>query len=123
MLGTVVGQFGLTTAQKEILWAGGILIAVLIAAGFVLGWIRKRWGTRRAGGGLGGEMTMDQIEALHQGGQISDEEFSALRRGLMKKAFLEKESGSKLSRSDSIIDDSEEGRRHAPETPEAPEDP
>lgn len=123
MIGVDTGQFGIqASAQTDVLWTGGVLIVVLLVAGFVVLFIRKRWDPRQSGGDAGGGMTMEQIEAMHQAGHISDEEFAVMRRRLLKIPPAKEESKSNFSRSDSIMDDSEEGRRPTPDTPEATDD-
>jgi hypothetical protein len=105
MIGMTV-QFGmLASPQTDVLWAGGILIVVLILAGFVVLHIRKRWDPRQSNGNVGGELTLEQIEAMHQAGHISDEEFSAMRRLVMKIPDTKEESKSQTSQSDSIMVD------------------
>ncbi|MBN1554291.1 MAG: hypothetical protein JXA11_06070 [Phycisphaerae bacterium] len=107
----------ITASQKDVLLAGGILIAVLIAAGFVVLHIRRRWDPRRKKESLSAGMTIEQIEAMRRAGRISDEEFSVMRRRVLKISPAGKESESHFSRSDSIMDDSKEDRPNPPDAP------
>ncbi len=71
-------------AQREILVAGAIFLAVLILAVFLVYWLRRKWDPRRGqGADQDGKLTIEQIESMHQTGQISDEEFTAMRRVAM----------------------------------------
>jgi uncharacterized membrane protein len=124
MVGIIIGQFGfLASPQTDILWLGGVLIAVLITAGGIVLHIRKHWDPRHSGHHTGGNLTLEQIEEMHRAGRISDEEFSVMRRRLLKIPPAKEESKSNLSRSDSIMDDSEEGSPSGPNGPDATENP
>jgi len=119
MIGTIVLQSGLlATPQTDVLWAGSVLIAVLVAAGFVVLYIRKRWDPRQSGAKQGDSTILEQIEAMHRAGHITDEEFAVLRRRLLKIPSGKEESKSYFSRSDSIMDDSENIRPPGQDDPD-----
>jgi uncharacterized membrane protein len=123
MVGIIIGQFDiLATPQTDILRVGGILIVVLLVAGFVLLFLRKRWDPRHANRRESGQTVLEQIEAMHKAGHISDEEFSAIRRRLLKIPSGKEESKSNFSRSDSIMDDSERIRQPGQEGPDTTDD-
>ena len=73
-------------------------------------YVRKAYDPRQAKDEPTNEMTLEQIEAMHQAGHISDEEFATLRRKLLKIPSGKEESKSKNLPSDSIMDDSEDTR-------------
>jgi uncharacterized membrane protein len=62
-----------------------ILAAVLGVAALVLWFIKKRSVTPRGqdGPAVSGGFTVEHLESLHRAGQISDEEFSRLRRQVL----------------------------------------
>ena len=71
-------------AQREILVAGAIFLVVLILGGFLVCWLHRKWDPRRRqGADQDGKLTIEQIESMHKTGQISDEEFTAMRRVVM----------------------------------------
>ncbi len=106
-----MSQFGLLASpQTDVLWAGGVLILLIVAIGFVLLYVRKVWDPRQAKDEAAGELTLEQLEAMHQAGHISNEEFSLLRRRLLKIPSGKEESKSQNLPSDSIMDDSEDIR-------------
>jgi hypothetical protein len=65
---------------------GGVLILVLVIGGsVVVPWLRRRFhpsGRARQGAG-GAGFTMDRLEAMRRGGEISEEEFRVLRRSAL----------------------------------------
>lgn len=123
MVGIITGQPGLlATPQTDVLWAGSVLIAVLVAAGFVVLYIRKHWDPRQIRAKESDGTILEQIEAMHRAGHITDEEFAVLRRRLLKIPSGKEESKSYFSRSDSIIDDSENIRPPGQEDPDTTDD-
>ncbi len=47
-------------------------------------WFHRKWDPRQQqGADQDGKLTIEQIESMHQTGQISDEEFTAMRRVAM----------------------------------------
>ena len=63
---------------------GYVIIAAMAVLFVVLIWVRKRFHTDVRQGARGEPgFSVDGLEALHRGGQISDEEFSRLRRAAL----------------------------------------
>ena len=62
-----------------------ILAAFLGVAALVLWFVKKRWTIprRQDGSPISGGFTVERLESLHRAGQISDEEFSRLRRQVL----------------------------------------
>ncbi len=97
-------------AQREILVAGAILLAVLILGGVLVYWFHRKWDPRRQGGAdQDGKLTIEQIESMHQTGQISDEEFTAMRRVAMGLDSTAEKNSESSCRGGRIVD-SENGK-------------
>jgi hypothetical protein len=98
------------TAQQDVLWAGAIFLLALLAAVWVARWVQRRWDPRhRREKESGPPLDIEGIEEMHRSGQISDEEFQALRRTLLGLGSApEKESS--CSCGGGIIDDSNKGK-------------
>ena len=82
-------EYFLLSAQsstvREVLIAGVIFLAVLVLAVFLVRWVQRKFDPRRGQETeQDGKFTIEQIESIHQAGQISDEEFAAMRRVVMK---------------------------------------
>ena len=74
-----------SSAQRDILFAGAILLAIMILSAFLVRWLHRKVDPRRKHEAKqDGKFTIEQIESLHQTGQISDEEFATMRRVVMK---------------------------------------
>lgn len=62
----------------------GILLAILIVAFVIVRIIQKKLDPRRQDDtSSGGMMTMEQLDAMHEAGHISDDEFSRMRRVIL----------------------------------------
>ena len=65
----------------QILVAGGVLLVMLLVAGAVWKWLRRRLSEPIEP--IGSGFTIDELERLRRQGTISDEEFQRLRRQTM----------------------------------------
>ena len=100
-------------AQREILVAGAIFLAVLILAVFLVYWFHRKWDPRRGqGADQDGKLTIEQIESMHQTGQISDEEFTAMRRVAMGLDSTAEKNSESSCRGGRIVD-SENGKLYS----------
>ncbi len=92
-------------AQREILVAGAIFLAVLILAAFLVRWLQRKVDPRRRKEAeQDGKFTIEQIESIHQAGQISDEEFATMRRVVMKLDSTAEKNSDSSCRGGKIVD-------------------
>lgn len=80
------------TAQAELLgqgnlvnlllWSAG-LIVVLLAAGAVMLWLRRKYYEHGSGGAADARLSLDSLERMYRDGQISRDEFRTLRNAVL----------------------------------------
>ncbi len=87
----------------EVLIAGGVFIALLILGFFAVRWIQRRYDPRRSSSeDISAGLTIEQVEAMRQAGQISDEEFASMRRLVLPLDFAAKKDSNNAGSDDSI---------------------
>jgi hypothetical protein len=99
----------LNEVYLELFLGGGIVLAGMVVGFFLFRWLKKRFDPRLGPSeqdGGGGGWTMEQAEDMHESGQISDEEFSVLRRAILGLVGKEEEKHSETPPSDDTIKDS-----------------
>jgi hypothetical protein len=79
----------LSDASRDVWWHIGmgvaVVLAILVVGGLFIPWVRRKFhpAGRRPDGSLVGGFSIDRIEAMRGAGEISDEEFRALRRAAL----------------------------------------
>jgi hypothetical protein len=110
----IAAASGVGTAVEIIIWGGVVIVAVL-ALGFVLMWVRRKYhpagGAARPRDEAG--FTVDDLERLHASGQISREEFRRLRPVALGLEAASGPAGDSSSSGAVFSDDEEAGQAEA----------
>ena len=88
---------------------GAVLVGIVAALGIGVAYARRKYLESREVGGEDGHggLAIDQVESLHDGGRISDEEFRVLRKvALGLEDVVKKKDNSSLSDVSASDDDS-----------------
>ena len=92
-------------ASVGVLIAGGAFIALLILGFFAARWIQRRYDPRRSSSeDFTAGLTIEQVEAMHRTGQISDEEFASMRRLVLPLESAAKKDSNNAGSDDNIKD-------------------
>ena len=81
MTGPALGASSTDSVIQVLIWGGVLLLAVIVLFGAVW-YYRRRWLTRSELTG-GTPWTLDDLRRMHEAGQITEEEYRALRATLV----------------------------------------